>query len=597
MQTPISSGMRRAHPRQSGSVLITAIVLLLLAGVMTLLALNVGVFEQRTTGNDLRAKMTHEVAEAGLAQAFEFLMRQNNGWLTDSSRWEKCGSGDNNFPCGAVEQFEPDGVTERRSTLYRLRSTTNPLTGFDTALSGHMLPLAPLASNITTTGNGEMVAYGVGPLLCRAERPLPTDPPETPVRCGDGSGSLVTNLNLVTFVSISNLPGETARTTLTQTIGTYPLLDNLVGKPPLTASGSADVTGGLQIVTNPNSGGTGVPVSIWTRKDVDKTGTPNTCYADEFFRYTKNNVTPTLVPATCPVTEPNCKKTIQCDQCQCDVNGAPTSLSYDNSGNVQDEGIDILDVEGTSATALGVAPHVGTNGNVRSDALSYAAGVLANGVPICEFPPDMFKFVFGVSAWSDNDADCFAETKLTGGSYTNPNTGVPVPMGYDEAWLFENAAKVIPANDAAHTYGGVTSASLLKPGQSATSGYLNASASGIIWCQTGCNIGSNQVVGSPLNPVLLILDGPDVRIQGTVWGFVFIRSLGNTLSPVTGGSAELRMNAGAAVYGSIVVQGQVVKINATAALIYDGTVLARLEAQAGVKPATLPGAWNDRRSY
>jgi hypothetical protein len=52
--------------------------------------------------------------------------------------------------------------------------------------------------------------------------------------------------------------------------------------------------------------------------------------------------------------------------------------------NIQDEGIDILDVEGNSSTN-----GTGINYNVRSDSLSY---------PTCEFPPDLFGFVFGTQA-------------------------------------------------------------------------------------------------------------------------------------------------------------------------------------------------------
>jgi hypothetical protein len=43
--------------RQRGNALFVALILLLLASVITLLTLRVGVFEQRTSGNDLRAKL------------------------------------------------------------------------------------------------------------------------------------------------------------------------------------------------------------------------------------------------------------------------------------------------------------------------------------------------------------------------------------------------------------------------------------------------------------------------------------------------------------------------------------------------------------
>jgi hypothetical protein len=65
-----------------------------------------------------------------------------------------------------------------------------------------------------------------------------------------------------------------------------------------------------------------------------------------------------------------------------------------------------------------------------------------------------------------------------------------------------------------------------------------------------------------------------------------------------GGNAVLDMNAGATVYGAVVVQGQVDKANGTAAIIFDATVLNAI----GNNPnnnryATLPGAWNDISSY
>ena len=72
--------------RQRGSVLVVAIILLLLASVITLLSLNVGLFEQRTSGNDSRAKLIAEVAEAGIAQGAEYF-RLRPAALNPSSNW------------------------------------------------------------------------------------------------------------------------------------------------------------------------------------------------------------------------------------------------------------------------------------------------------------------------------------------------------------------------------------------------------------------------------------------------------------------------------------------------------------------------------
>ena len=581
--------------RQSGAVLLVTIVLLLLAGVMTLFAMNVGVFEQRSTGNDLRAKAVNEVAEAGLAQGFEYLMRQHADMLGNSALWEKCDANDETYPCGAISAalFDDDGdVTtpkvSRRATMYRLKANTaNTISSIDLALSKYMLPLAA-SSKLSTAANGSTVAYGVAPVLCFVKRPK--NPGSGGIACGDGTGVGATALRIATFVSVAKMPGETASATLTQTIGQSPKLgDDVLNRPPITTSGSAGVTGTLQVVTNPNAGGPGVPVSVWTRVNVDKTGTTNTCYADEFFRYTQGSATP--VPY---------QGTIRCDNCKCDTNGAPQTLSYDSSGKdrctsptADCEGSDILDVDANSDSTTGynVGGHVGANYNVRSDALSY---------PLCEFPPDMFKYVFGTATWDDTNHDCFGETKLASVIYQNPdNTAALASVGRDEAYLYKNADKVIPKP---------ANASLLKVGQAGTTALLSSSASsGMIWCQQqnagDCDIGSGVQVGTPAAPVILILDGP-VSIQGTIFGFVFIRDTGVSLNPATGSSMTgncpndcmLQMNAGAAIYGALVIQGQM-KSNGTSAVIYDAAVLGTVGNEAGLVYATLPGAWTDQRSY
>jgi hypothetical protein len=586
---------RRSSPsRQSGAVLMVALVLLLLAGVMTAFGMTVGVFEQRSTGNDLRTKAVNEAAEAGLAQGFEYLVRQHPDMLDNLGLWERCAASDETFPCGALSAatFDDDGdastpPVSRRGTMYRLKAdVTNTIANIDPSLSKFMLPLQT-SSKLGSEGN-HPVAYGVAPLLCMVQRP--SNPGAGGIVCGAPTSPAATALRIATFVSVAKLPGEGASATLVQTVGQYPKLGgDMLGRPPIVASGSAGVTGTLQVVTNPNAGGPGVPVSVWARVDVDKTGTTNTCYADEFFRYTQGNATPRLYQGT-----------IRCDTCRCDTNGAPPTLSFDSSGvdrcvNPTDdcEGIDILDVDaGTnSTTGYQTGGHEGINFNVRADALSY---------PVCEFPPDLFRYVFGTATWDDDDHDCFGETKRASVFYQNPdNTAAGAAVGPDEAYLYKNADRIIART---------ANIPLLKVGQAGTAALLASSASsGLIWCQQqqagDCNIGSNAQVGTPNAPVFLVLDGP-VTIQGIVYGYVFIRDTGSALRPETGSSMAgscpndciLQMNAGSAIYGALVLQGQM-KSNGTSAVIYDSGVLGTLVDDLGLTYATLPGAWTDQRSY
>jgi hypothetical protein len=569
----------RHSPRQArGNALLVAVILLLLASVITLLTLNVGLFEQRSSGNDARAKLISEVAESGIAQGAEFF-RLQPGLLKPGGQWVRCDSLDDptEFPCGSITD------TTRRDSMYYWQNAgavgdINNDGDPDDTLDQRMLPLAnvvPAAGMVDAVGNFDNVSYGVGVVLCRVKIPSAVgDPTECATTAADQSSTFVYN-----YVAVASLPGEGTRTTVSQMLGQYLLFQPNLNQPPIMASGSVDVTGGLQVVTNPNGGGPGVPVSVWTRRDISKTGTPNTCYLDEFYRFgAKHNEPPTLE-----------ENVAVCDTCGC--NG-DVSLSYDKSGNKQDEGIDILDIDGSN----------GSNG----------LGVNADVLPE-EFPCDLFEYVFGLKSRLDTDGDHFCETLVPSVTYTSPTTNAVVHLDADEAFLYKNAAKIIPRD--------ATAQSLMKPEQALTLPYVqdattaNASNvnSGIVWCQTGCDIGPGEQIGSPLMPVLLVIDGA-ARIQGRVFGLILMRTPAATptshpltaahthsgvdlLDPSTGGTATLDMNAGAIVYGAVVVQGQINKANGTAAIVFNGDVFKNFANSIQPTNSNLPGAWTDRLSY
>jgi hypothetical protein len=180
--------------------------------------------------------------------------------------------------------------------------------------------------------------------------------------------------------------------------------------------------------------------------------------------------------------------------------------------------------------------------------------------------------------------------------YQNPdNPAAFRSVGVDEAYLYKVAKKIIPTD---------ANRPLVTVSQLGTTALLSdPNTSGIVWCQQNCNLGSNNQIGTPTHPVMLILDGP-VQIHGVVWGFVFIRDTGAPLLPSTGGSTggacpnncALQMEAGTAIYGGLVAQGQI-HVNGTAAVIYNEDVLRGTVEEGGLLYATLPGAWSDRRSY
>ena len=614
---------------QRGTTLIVVLVLILLATVMALFAVNVNKSEQRASGNDVRARLMRESAEAALTQGMAYMQSlkttEKNPFDPNSypknGTWVQCNGGDTTFPCGTVPQN--DGSTDcaagtlpclRRANMFYFQGASNDMTldlngdGQVDAIEQRMLPMKGRMTELTTVGNGFGVQYGAAALLCVLKIPAvgAANPPvECATNAAEASGTIA-----MTVVAVGSIPTEAGHITLTQSEGAYLRINNPIGAPPIVASGSADLTGGFQVVTNPNSAGTGVPISIWSRGPVSKTGTSNTCYYNEFINSGEGNgqATADLEPpvnysGAPPVTPAD--QIMRCDQCQCPGTG---SLSFSKSGNQGQLGIDILQCNSVPYNCTGTQLNDPTNPNSNYE------------LKPSEFPCDLFQYVFGAKAHKDTDNDYFCETQIT--TTAKLADGANHTIGVDEAYLYDAADKIIP-KDAAH-------AAFIKGTKLATCTDLNkASASGFWWDQTGqCTLtgtaclqvgtggkGNNtSCVGSILFPLLLVGD-EHISIQNaTVFGFMFVRAtgtgpsttdpiagLGNgTLVPASGGdgNSNYSMNAKSTLYGALVVQGTVTKVNGSAAVIYNDKVLKNLLNNA-LPPAygSIPGGWSDRFSY
>jgi hypothetical protein len=118
-------------------------------------------------------------------------------------------------------------------------------------------------------------------------------------------------------------------------------------------------------------------------------------------------------------------------------------------------------------------------------------------------------------------------------------------------------------------------------------GGLNNASSGLYWIEGGCSI--NQEVGSPTDPVLLVVEG-DTRIQGgnRVFGMVFAWE--DPDNPGTGGDVQLR--GGTRFYGAIVSDHEIDMGNGTYQQIYNEQVLANLNRNIG-RLGKVPGSWAD----
>lgn len=568
-------------PHAGGSALLVVVLFLLLATLFVVFALNVGRFEQRTSGNDLRAKIVHEVAESGISLAAEYLNARKGTIFSTDDNWRPCGNTETAFPCGAVP-------LDRRSTMYTFKTTGSA----GSTLADRLIPLP--ATTAGDTAGGFAATREVSAVLCRVSA-IPTGGVGSPTECAT-SLSEASSTWVITLVSKGSLPVEGSSSTVTQTIAAYNIFNLSPNVPPLIAAGSVKVGGGLQIVTSPNAAGPGVPTSVWTRLDVDTNGTPNTCYMDEFLREGGSSSAPRYYDDV-----------MVCDTCSCPASG---SLSYPKGGQFC-EGPDIVDIEG-SGSAYDLASY---NAYDKNDATCPNAANLS--IHREEFPADLFALLFGKAAWVDvntgggspcaRDAlDChFNEVRIIepACTYPDPATGTErtASLPADTCYLLN-----IKQSSIIHIGDGLNDA--------AECAALGINTSGVVWihkqplagtgmpgydCET--TLKNLDDIGRPSAPVALIHDGSLLQVHFKLYGLLFVRepNASLTLDPATGGSAEFKLNAGAVIYGAAVVQGEITAGGGgTAAIVHSKDVLFNLlNDDNNITPASLPGSWTDRLRY
>ncbi|HZH42876.1 MAG TPA: PilX N-terminal domain-containing pilus assembly protein [Lysobacter sp.] len=362
--------MNRKHPslrsRQRGvSTLLIAMVLLAILTIVTLFAARFAISEQRTAGNEYRYKIAFQVAEAGLNQALEFvkvntaamLSSAAGGWFDPNAPlWMPCSApkpADMAIdPCLA----EPDASV--REKMYRY-------VGGNGANQGR-LPLEgvlPAAATIANVGDFE-ASYQTYATLCRLD--LSSGTPRCELDPESNSAFYVT------IVSRGTLPGENAAATIKQSFGTFRLL-GASPAAPLIAAGTSIGLGNAQIIPNPNAGGHGVPVSIWSKGDAEVDGASfATCQLGEW-----------LANFGTPAPSPTDLLNGVCESCTCNGLCPGYGLLSGNAkscpiGKDKLEGEDVLDDDGDKSDA---SPRV---------------------LDSKYFPPDLFEYVFGVPSATAN---------------------------------------------------------------------------------------------------------------------------------------------------------------------------------------------------
>jgi len=210
--------------QQGAATLLVSIVLLIGVTLITIFAARVGVMDQRISGNELRHKVALASAEAGLEQAAAYLSANpalHDGNVADG--WATCTGSTTIFPCT---------LTGAEMVLADVVVGTSITPSIDNIL--------PLSESFLIKTTDTIIALGQG-------------------TSDDNTGAAIAQ---VAFAKVSLLtPGEV---------------------PPLMLP-TGDLSGNFNIVPNPNGGGPGVPISVWSKDTLDTSGSNwKTCDHGDF---------------------------------------------------------------------------------------------------------------------------------------------------------------------------------------------------------------------------------------------------------------------------------------------------------------------------
>lgn len=211
------------HKQNGAAVVVTAILLLIGVTLVVMFAAQIGLQDQRISGNQYRHKQAFANAEAGLDFAASFL-RQNKSLHGGGVGWVDCAGNTGIFPC------DLDGAESVYGTIG------------GGAVTSSVPVMAGLEAYMVKVGDTTTVV-GVG-------------------TSDDGSANSVVQVSYAANQLI--VPGQL---------------------PPLMIP-SGTLSGNFNIVPNPDGAGEGVPVSIWAKDTAVVTGggTGNwkTCDHDQF---------------------------------------------------------------------------------------------------------------------------------------------------------------------------------------------------------------------------------------------------------------------------------------------------------------------------
>lgn len=541
MLSKLASHLHSKSRQQGVTTLAITLLLLVILTVVVLFSTNVAFFEQRTTSNEIRARLAEQAAEFSLNLSGEYLKSQrtviisqnaaNNGWLaTGTERWVQCASVSpmpDDHPCMAERN------AARRGEMYFYQHNGSQLLPYGSMVGA--------ISAVQTSGSSFNANTQVRALLCRIDATV-TPNPDCRLTPSAGNNIAVTLLAEVT------LPGESTSAIVKETWATYSE-SNPLSAVPLAAAGFVVGSGNVEIVASPNAGGYGLPVSIWASNDVDiscagggSCASISTCHIGEFLQLTPES----QLKTTCVTSNNACGCPAPNSGSSDFLSGKVTPANLCVSNPALCENIDILDRDG----GIGALPDVQFFPGTSSQ-----DGVRLDD-PNVEDDDSLFEWIFGVDYVVNND----------GSTAVNNNCAGPT-----------NCAVFALLNDFNAT-------------QLSDCSTLGPNSSGIYYVTGTCNLPGQ--VGSPTNSVIVVVE-MDARLNNTnFYGMLFVRSNDYINNP-----ASFRGQGNSTVIGSVVVEGNA-DITGSLTIIYDEAAVSGGgdELPRNARFGKVPGSWLDSRS-
>lgn len=257
-----------------GLTIFTGIFVLVLMTLMLLYATRVGIFEQRVSANESRQKVAFHAAEAAADQALEYV-RANTARLFRASA-QAMPDGDGGFRAG---WFADDGTTPGWQPCPDPAPDDHPCGGNIPAASGSFFYDDPATATGTDSLPINMGALPAGTtarvsiIMCLVDADDPAGDCLGAPASEEDERTAVGMIQLMGYgytdcTDTGNLETCTAEARVAQPLANYKALN---GKPqmPLTAKTSFDGSGTSEVVPNPNAGGVGVPLSVWSNANAN----------------------------------------------------------------------------------------------------------------------------------------------------------------------------------------------------------------------------------------------------------------------------------------------------------------------------------------